>query len=62
LSEKVLVELYDAKAKIKVLVPKDFKSKVSMSKIVDYAVKAIVDEFKEVGIDNALVQQILKKE
>jgi len=62
LSERVLVELYDAKAKIKVQVPKDMKSKVSMSKIVDYAVKAIVDEFKEVGIDNEVVQQILKKE
>ena len=47
LSEKVLVELFDAKAKIKVMVPRNTKSRVSMSRIVDYAVNAILEEFKK---------------
>ncbi len=59
LSKKVLVELYDAKAKIKVLVPTNVRRKVSLSRIVDYAVQAILDEFKEVGKKSELIQQIL---
>ena len=59
LSKKVLVELYDAKAKIKVLVPTKVRRKVSLSKIVDYAVQAILDEFKEAGKKSELIQQIL---
>ena len=37
LSKKVLVELCEAKARIKVQVPSELRAKVSMSRIVDYA-------------------------
>jgi len=60
LSEKVLVELCDAKAKIKVLVPNAFKAKVSMSRIVDYAVNAILEEFKCIGKDSKLVRDLIE--
>jgi hypothetical protein len=62
LSEKVLVELSDAKAKIKVLVPSKLKSKVSMSRIVDYAVNAILEEFNKIGKKSALVEKIITSE
>jgi hypothetical protein len=62
LSKKVLVELYDAKAKIKVLVPANVRRKVSLSRIVDFAVEAILDEFKKVGKKSELVQQILNND
>ena len=59
LSKKVCVELSEAKAKIKVHVPSKLKRKVSMSRIVDYAIKAILDEFKQGGPDSPLVKEIL---
>ena len=59
LSEKVVVELCEAKAKIRVMVPPNFKRKVSMSRIVDYAVHAILDEFKTIGTDSDLVQSLM---
>lgn len=59
LSKKVCVELSEAKAKIKVQVPPNLKRKVSMSRIVDYAVKAILDEFNQGGKDSPLVKEIL---
>ena len=62
LSEKVLVELCDAKAKIKILVPSKLKSKVSMSRIVDYAVNAILEEFNMIGKKSALVKKIISDE
>ena len=61
LSEKVLVELCDAKAKIKVMVPRGMKSRVSMSRIVDYAVNAILEEFNTVGKKSDLVKNILNE-
>ncbi|RJQ56458.1 MAG: hypothetical protein C4530_14565 [Desulfobacteraceae bacterium] len=60
LSEKVLVELFDAKAKIRILVPPSLKSKVSMSRIVDYAVGAILEEFNSAGRRSDLFQQIIE--
>lgn len=60
LSEKVSVELSEAKAKIKVMVPPEVKSQVSMSRIVEYALKAILDELDEKGDDSTLVKEILK--
>jgi hypothetical protein len=60
LSEKVLVELFDAKAKIRILVPPSLKSKVSMSRIVDYAVSAILEEFNSAGRRSDLFQQIIE--
>ena len=59
LTQKVCVELSEAKAKIKVHVPPNLKRKVSMSKIVDFAVKAILDEFNQDGKDSPLVEGIL---
>ena len=60
LSRKVCVELSEAKARIKVQVPPNLKRKVSMSRIVDYAVKAILDEFNQGGAESPLVKGILK--
>ena len=59
LSEKVVVELCEAKAKIRVMVSPDLKKKVSMSRIVDYAVDAILDEFNAVGEKCELVKRIM---
>ena len=59
LSEKVLVELCEAKARIRVLVPSGLKAKVSMSRIVNYAVGAILEEFNLVGHKSDLMQQFL---
>ena len=56
------MELSDAKAKIKVLVPSKLKSKVSMSRIVDYAVNAILEEFNKIGKKSALVEKIITSE
>ncbi len=59
LSEKVLVELCEAKARIKVLVPSKLNTKVSMSRIVDSAVGAILNEFNLSGYKSDLMQQFL---
>ena len=59
LSEKVVVELCEAKAKIRVMVPTGLKTKVSMSRIVDYAVNAILDEFNTIGNNSELVKSIM---
>ncbi len=59
LSEKVLVELCEAKARIKVQVPSELRTKVSMSRIVDYAVGAILAEFNRIGNKSDLMQQFL---
>ena len=59
LSKKVLVELCDAKARIKVVVPSELKAKVSMSRIVNYAVGAILEEFELIGNKSDLMQQFL---
>ena len=59
LSEKVLVELCEAKARIKVQVPSELRAKVSMSRIVDYAVGAILEEFNLIGNKSDLMQQFL---
>lgn len=59
LSEKVVVELCEAKAKIRVKVPAGLKAKVSMSRIVDYAVNAILDEFNSIRKNRELVKTIM---
>ena len=59
LSKQVCVELSEANAKIKVQVPQKLKRKVSMSRIVDFAIKAILDEFNQGGADSSLVREIL---
>ena len=45
-SDRVSIELKDTAAKIKVMLPPKMKKKISMEKIVDYAVKAILEELK----------------
>ena len=59
LSEKVLVELCEAKARIRVQVPSELRAKVSMSRIVDYAVGAILEEFNMIGNKSDLMHQFL---
>ena len=59
LSEKVIVELCEAKARIKVQVPTKLRAKVSMSRIVDYAVGAILEEFNLIGNKSDLMHQFL---
>ena len=59
LSEKVLVELCEAKARIRVQVPSELRAKVSMSRIVDYAVGAILEEFNLIGNKSDLMHQFL---
>lgn len=60
LSEKVSVELSEAKAKIKVMVPPELKSRVSMSKIVEFAVKGILEELHKKGNDSSLVKKMME--
>jgi hypothetical protein len=62
LSQQVHVELCEAKAKIRVMVPPGLKSKVSMSRIVDYAVNAIIQELKTAGEDSELVKKFLNSD
>ena len=59
LSEKLIVELYEGKARIKVQVPTELKAKVSMSRIVDNAIGAILKEFNQVGNPADLMHQFL---
>lgn len=62
ISENISVQLNEAKAKIKIMVPEPLRSKVSMSKIVNYAVKAILDELNSAGEDSELIKKIMKDE
>jgi hypothetical protein len=59
--EKIFVELSEAKAKIKVMVPPESKSKVSMSRIVELALKSIFKELEIKGQNSSLVKNILKE-
>ncbi|MBC2696313.1 MAG: hypothetical protein HF982_13765 [Desulfobacteraceae bacterium] len=59
--EKISVELSEAKAKIKVMVPSELKSRVSMSKIVELALNSIFNELETKGQKSSLVKNILRK-
>ncbi len=59
--EKISVELGEAKAKIKVMVPEELKSRVSMSRIVELALNSIFNELKTKGQKSSLVKDILKE-
>ena len=59
LSEKLVVELCDGKARIKMQVPSELKEKVSMSRIVDHAIGAILKEFNQAGNKSDLMHQFL---
>jgi hypothetical protein len=59
--ENISVELGEAKAKIKVMVPKKLKSRVSMSRIVEVALNSIFNELETKGQKSSLVKDILKE-
>lgn len=59
--ENIFVELGEAKAKIKVMVPPELKSRVSMSRIVELALSSIFKELGTKGQKSSLVKNILKK-
>ena len=59
LSEKLIVELCEGKARIKVQVPSELKAKVSISRIVDNAIGAILNEYNQVGNKSDLMHQFL---
>ena len=59
LSEKLVVELSGGNARIKVQVPSGLKAKVSMSRIVDNAIGAILKEFNQAGNKRDLMHQFL---
>ena len=59
LSEKLVVELSGGNARIKVQVPSGLKAKVSMSRIVDNAIGAILKEFNQAGKKGDLMHQCL---
>ena len=61
ISEKISVELGEAKAKIKVMVPKKIESRVSMSRIVELALNSIFNELETKGQKSSLVKNILKE-
>ena len=59
--EKVFVELGEAKAKIKVMVPPELKSRVSMSRIVELALSSIFKELGTKGQKSSLVKDLLRE-
>lgn len=59
--ENIFVELGEANAKIKVMVPKELKSQVSMSRIVELALSSIFKELGTKGQKSSLVKNILKE-
>lgn len=59
--ENIFVELGEAKAKIKVMVPKKLKSRVSMSRIVELALNSIFKELGTKGQKSSLVKDILRE-
>lgn len=61
ISKKVSVELSEAKAKIRVMVPPELKSRVSLSRIVNVALKFILKELEAKGQKSPLVKSIIGK-
>lgn len=59
--KKIFVELSEAKAKIKIMVPPELKSRVSMSRIVELALSSIFKELGTKGQKSFLVKNILKE-
>jgi hypothetical protein len=59
--EKIFVELGEATAKIKIMVPPELKSRVSMSRIVEVALSSIFKELGTKGQKSSLMKNILKE-
>ena len=62
LTGRVFDELDEAKINLRELLPTVPKSDLTKSNIVNIAVKAILDEYKEKGSKSALIKKLLSKE
>lgn len=62
LTEEVFDHLGAVKSVIKGYLPSDLKSKATKSRIVDYAVKMMLEEFGEKGEKSPLVEKIMQHE
>lgn len=61
LNEEVFANLGEAKIVIKELLPEGLKTKVTKSRIVENAIKVLLDEFEKKGDKSYLVKQLLEK-
>ncbi len=61
LTEEVFADLGNAKDIIRSYMPKGSKLIASKSRIVESAIKVLLDEFERKGEDSYLVQELLKK-
>ncbi len=61
LTEKVLEELGETKSELRELFPSIPKSKVTKSRIVDLALRAILEEYKEKGLESDLIRKLITK-
>ena len=61
LTEKVLQELGETKSELRELFPSMPKSKVTKSRIVDLALRTILEEYKEKGLDSKLIRKLMTK-
>ena len=61
LTEEVFDDLGNAKDIIKSYLPKGSKLRASKSRIVESAIKVLLDEFESKGEDSYLVKELLKK-
>lgn len=62
LTEEVFDHLGTVKSVMKDFLPSDLKSKATKSRIVDYAVKMVLEEFGEKGENSPLIEKILHSE
>lgn len=62
LTKEVFVELNQANDFLKGLLPAGSKLMATKSKIVNYAIKTLLEDFEEKGEDSELVKRILKKD
>ncbi|HIJ35889.1 MAG TPA: hypothetical protein HPP59_01250 [Deltaproteobacteria bacterium] len=61
LTEKVLQELGETKSELRELFPSIPKSKVTKSRIVDLALRTILEEYKEKGAESELIRKLTTK-
>ena len=62
LTEKVLEELGETKSELRELFPSIPKSKVTKSRIVDLALRTILEEYKEKGLESKLIRKLMTKD
>ncbi len=61
LTEKVLEELGETKSELRELFPSMPKSKVTKSRIVDLALKTILEEYKQKGLESKLIRRLMER-